>query len=669
MRIRSRSPRPHRRSTRRLLAGALAATVALVGGLIAAVPATAAIAGGSGTVKTAAVVGFNAENIISDALFYDGNAMSAAQIQTFLDAKIGSCANGRCLNVLTITADSRSAYYSQTTGNLVCADLTGGTMRASEYIYRVQVACGISAKVILVTMQKEQGLVTDNAPTETELRRAMGHLCSDTAPCETAAAGIGNQIFGGTEQLKKYKATAFGKQPGRNWVGYNPAASCGGTYLNIQNYATAALYSYTPYQPNAAALAAGSGLGDGCSSYGNRNFFTFYTSWFGSTQATVDPCKAPDASATTPAAGYFTTTAATGLNGRAAPTTECSNVLAQFPQGTKVERISTFNGWSFIRVAGTSYWVSSDYLAAAASPYTADRIGGVSRYSTAVKVSQRAYPNGAGTVMIASGTDFPDALAAGAAAGSSGAALLLTEPGQLLPEVTNEILRLKATKVVLLGGADRVSPTVEQAIAAAVPSATVTRIAGVDRYETSRLIAAAYFPKATSAYVVTGTGFADAVVAAALGGATKSPVILVDGAATSADRPTIDRLKQSGVTSITIAGSAATVSAGIESTLANEGFKVTRQGGVNRYETSRLLNAAVYPQGAKNALLATGTGFPDALTGSVLAAQLGAPLFTTPQECFYPSPKDWVIAGGVTSVILLGDTPSLSDAVFAGTRC
>jgi hypothetical protein len=86
-------------------------------------------------------------------------------------------------------------------------------------------------------------------------------------------------------QLKIYKAGRFGKQPGVNFIGYNPSASCGGTNLNIQNYATAALYNYTPYQPNAASLAAGWGLGDGCSSYGNRNFFNYYTSWFGSTAA------------------------------------------------------------------------------------------------------------------------------------------------------------------------------------------------------------------------------------------------------------------------------------------------------------------------------------------------------------------------------------------------
>ncbi len=284
-------------------AGAVVATLALVLSLLVVSPATAAsqVVGAAasttgsnveaatgpladtGIVKTA-VVGFNPENIISDALFYDGNAMSSAEIQSFLDSKIGRCENGKCLNVLSASISSRDAWYSQVTGDLVCSALQGGTMRVSELIYRVQVACGISAKAILVTLQKEQGLTTSSAPSDWNLRAAMGASCPDTEPCDPAYSGVGPQIVQGVRQLKIYKAGRFGKQPGVNFIGYNPSASCGGTNLNIQNYATAALYNYTPYQPNAASLAAGWGLGDGCSSYGNRNFFNYYTSWFGSPQ-------------------------------------------------------------------------------------------------------------------------------------------------------------------------------------------------------------------------------------------------------------------------------------------------------------------------------------------------------------------------------------------------
>lgn len=68
---------------------------------------------------------------------------------------------------------------------------------------------------------------------------------------------------------------------------YNPNAACGARSITIRNKATAVLYYFTPYQPNAAALAAGYGVGNSCSAYGNRNFFLYFTSWFGSTHYSV----------------------------------------------------------------------------------------------------------------------------------------------------------------------------------------------------------------------------------------------------------------------------------------------------------------------------------------------------------------------------------------------
>ncbi|QRY41708.1 hypothetical protein JVX92_05510 [Microbacterium hominis] len=265
-----------RRIPRRL---ALLAIIGLIAGFV--VPVLSAAGGGSSVAVADDGQAFDPENIIDDALFYDGAAMTASEIQSFLDRKIGTCENGKCLNVLTTGISPRTAVYSQTTGNLICGAIQGGTMPVSELIYRVQAACGISAKVILVTLQKEQGLTTSSAPSDWNLKAAMGASCPDTSPCDPAYAGVGPQILKGTQQLKTYKAANFAKQPGVQYIGYSPNESCGGTMLNVRNYATAALYSYTPYQPNAASLAAGWGLGDGCSSYGNRNFFNYYSSWFG----------------------------------------------------------------------------------------------------------------------------------------------------------------------------------------------------------------------------------------------------------------------------------------------------------------------------------------------------------------------------------------------------
>lgn len=282
---------PHKRhsSTRgtagiRAAVSAVASLAVVISALVSSPVAAEAApdAADARTALTANASDFDPGLIISDDLFYDSGAMTASQIQAFLDSKIGACLNGNCLNVATIAYPGRAREVSSSTGNLICEAIPAGNIRASELIYRAQVACGISAKVILVTLQKEQSLVTKNAPSDTALRWAMGMACPDTAPCDTAFAGLGTQIVSGTRQLKAYKASAFARQPGTHYIQWHPDASCGGTNVRIQNYGTAALYNYTPYQPNAAALANLYLRGDDCSSYGNRNFWAFYNDWFGS---------------------------------------------------------------------------------------------------------------------------------------------------------------------------------------------------------------------------------------------------------------------------------------------------------------------------------------------------------------------------------------------------
>jgi hypothetical protein len=74
-----------------------------------------------------------------------------------------------------------------------------------------------------------------------------------------------------------------------NFILYNPNTACGGSQIYIQNQATAGLYDYTPYQPDASALNNLGGTGDSCGSYGNRNFWVYFNNWFGSTQSTGTP--------------------------------------------------------------------------------------------------------------------------------------------------------------------------------------------------------------------------------------------------------------------------------------------------------------------------------------------------------------------------------------------
>lgn len=269
---------------RRRLLVALALGTALVAFLaVAIIPVVAVLSSGGGGRPSADAASFDPGMIVDDASFYDGRAMTAAEIQRFLDERVGSCRTDLCLNVLRTELPARGEIVSDATGETICTAWDAAELSAAEIIERVQRACGISAKVLLVTLQKEQSLVsgaTARAPEPEELGAAMGARCPDDAACDPGVSGFAAQVAQGATDLKSYRASRFMRQPGTHWLAYSPDPACGGSEVHIANDATAALYNYTPYQPNAAALEAGWDDGDACSSYGNRNFALYWAAWF-----------------------------------------------------------------------------------------------------------------------------------------------------------------------------------------------------------------------------------------------------------------------------------------------------------------------------------------------------------------------------------------------------
>jgi hypothetical protein len=217
--------------------------------------------------------------IVSDANFYDGSALNASGVQNFLQSRNSGClAGATCLLNFTQSTPSMP-------GTAYCSPLSGvAGESAASIIARVGAACRISQKTLLVLVEKEQGLISARAPSQYALTHPTGFSCPDTAPCDPAYAGFFYQIYYGARQFQIYRAfpNSFNyKARAVNNVLFSPSA-CGSAPVYIANDATAALYIYTPYQPNAAALANMYGTGDSCSSYGNRNFWRLWSDWFGS---------------------------------------------------------------------------------------------------------------------------------------------------------------------------------------------------------------------------------------------------------------------------------------------------------------------------------------------------------------------------------------------------
>ena len=278
--------RPGARSVGGLLAAALVLALAVV---VAPVPALL----GDTPQAVAATAGFDPGNIISDEVFFDGGAMTTAEVKAFLKAK-----NPACTSTEATLPCLKS--YSQNTPSMpkdaFCNAYKGKNgQNAAAIISKVAKACNVSAKVLLVLLQKEQSLVTSTAPTAYKYEHATGFACPDTAPCDPAFAGFFYQVYYGARQYQRYaNDPVFSwRTLGVNELPYHPNKSCGTVRVNIQNKATLGLYFYTPYVPNAAALAAGygevaTGPGAECASYGNRNFWALFNDWFGSTQIPVN---------------------------------------------------------------------------------------------------------------------------------------------------------------------------------------------------------------------------------------------------------------------------------------------------------------------------------------------------------------------------------------------
>jgi len=257
--------------------------------------------------KTAALSGsdFNAGKIMDDGVFFNPAGIDIGQIQQFLNAKVPTCDTW---GAQPYGGTTRSAYgtsrgnpppficlkdYRQETptrsADGLCNQYFGGNKSAAQIIHDVGHACGVNPKVLLVILEKEQSLVTDDWPWTVQYNSATGFGCPDTAPCDPQFGAFFDQVYYAARQFKRYArdASLFRYKPYReNYIQFHPNTSCGGTNVYVHNQATAGLYNYTPYQPNATALSnLYGGQTDGCSSYGNRNFWRLFNDWFGSTNA------------------------------------------------------------------------------------------------------------------------------------------------------------------------------------------------------------------------------------------------------------------------------------------------------------------------------------------------------------------------------------------------
>lgn len=224
--------------------------------------------------------GFRPGYLISDEVFYNYQSMDLNGIENFIREKNTGCRDGASPCLATYRQDTVDVPASER-----CAGYVGAAGEsAATIIYKTAQSCHINPQVLLVLLQKEQGLLTasgsDLTPQRYEI--ATGFGCPDQQSCDERDFGFATQVYYAAAQFQRYRLHSkfFRIQAGKaNNIAFAPDPSCGSQTVFVENQATAGLYNYTPYQPDQGVLT---GMPGACSSYGNANFYAIFRAWFGS---------------------------------------------------------------------------------------------------------------------------------------------------------------------------------------------------------------------------------------------------------------------------------------------------------------------------------------------------------------------------------------------------
>ena len=185
------------------------------------------------------------------------------------------------------------------------------------------------------------------------------------------------------------------------------------------------------------------------------------------------------------------------------------------------------------------------------------RLAGQNRYETAALLADSIFPTPS-TIFISTGASFPDAVGGSAAAGHLGGSLMLTDRSVLSDATAAELTLAKPSKVVILGGTAVVDPSILTQIQALLPTATVERWSGADRYATAAEISHHTYPTATKVYLASGASFPDALAGAPAAAHDGAPLLLTSKDCVPAS--TLTELTRLGATDIVVLGGTAAVS-------------------------------------------------------------------------------------------------------------
>ena len=279
------------------------------------------------------------------------------------------------------------------------------------------------------------------------------------------------------------------------------------------------------------------------------------------------------------------------------------------------------------------------------------RIDGKDRIETAIKISKKNYDR-AKTVIVVRHDLFPDSMTASVLAKLKDAPILLNPTAKLDSRVGDEIKRLGAEEVIIVGGQDSVSEKVREDLKAYDADKNVERIGGADRYGTSEMVAkrvVGITGKKNTGVVASGQVFPDALSVGTFASREGYPILLVKK--DSVPSQIQNAIKDLDINKTYIAGGLNTISKSTEAKLPN---LVERMAGATRYETSVAIAKSKFGA-SKEAYIASGEEFADALVISPISGKLNRPTLLVSRNKKVNSPvKAYIRNAGFTSITAIG---------------
>ena len=289
------------------------------------------------------------------------------------------------------------------------------------------------------------------------------------------------------------------------------------------------------------------------------------------------------------------------------------------------------------------------------------RLSGDNRYETSVEVSEKNFKS-ADTVVLASGQNIADALVASSYADIEEAPILLTNKNSISDEVLDEIERLKADKVVIVGGQSSISSSVESRLKK--EDIKVKRISGSDRFDTSDKLSqevSRLSKKSNQAILVNGYKNIDALSVSSL--ATKEELPILLNGRNALNMSVKNRLKQMNVNKVYIIGGNNSISSDVEKELKKMQISVVRLSGTDRYETSANIAKYAYKD-FDEAIVASGENPVDALAASTLTGKKEAPILLTNKNKIPKSIKKIIEDMNIGKITIVGGENSITDNVM-----